>query len=268
MLAGIPGWIGKYHSKKLANIELNAGSTPEIIEASRHINCEKYIRFCRYHLLSKIQGRNGTFYNQRISRFILGIAAPREFRDALDQVSGMTCIDLGANVGYYTKKLAEHAKCVIAFEPDPWAFNELQENVAGYRNVTLLKAAAGTVDKYTSLYRHKAFEENPKCYSVSSSIIPEKKNIDAKQRIEIEQIDFVRFLEELDESIGILKIDIEGAETELLERLFQKPELVNRIRFLFAETHERQTRSHKFRLSAIRRDVKRFEKCHINLEWH
>ena len=38
--------------------------------------------------------------------------------------------------------------------------------------------------------------------------------------VEIRQIDFIGYLENLDEDIGVLKIDIEGAEVDLLESLF------------------------------------------------
>ena len=55
----------------------------------------------------------------------------------------MTCVDLGANVGEYTAKMAFMAKQVIAFEPEPWAYAALQANVADLDNVRIENVAAG-----------------------------------------------------------------------------------------------------------------------------
>ena len=46
------------------------------------------------------------------------------FEKAVCNSGGMTCIDLGANVGEYTRKMAFRTKQVIAFEPDPWSLAE------------------------------------------------------------------------------------------------------------------------------------------------
>ena len=46
---------------------------------------------------------------------------------------------------------------------------------------------------------------------------------------------FLVYLENLDEDIGTLKIDIEGAEVELLEALFDRPDILERVRHIFAE---------------------------------
>ena len=83
----------------------------------------------------------------------------------------MTCIDLGANVGNYTRKMALKAKRVIAFEPDPWACEELRANLADLDNVKIENAAAGACEKKVLLYRHARFESDPASYSEASSVI-------------------------------------------------------------------------------------------------
>jgi hypothetical protein len=47
--------------------------------------------------------------------------------------------------------------------------------------------------------------------------------VEASHRVR--QVDFLRYIRELDSDIGVLKIDIEGAEVPLLEALFATPEL-------------------------------------------
>ncbi len=75
-------------------------------------------------------------------------------------------------------------------------------------------------------------------------------------------------MEALDEDIGILKIDIEGAEVDLLEVLFERPDFLTRIDFIFAETHEARIPGHKERVEALRKRARMIEGTRINLYWH
>ena len=86
--------------------------------------------------------------------------------------------------------------------------------------------------------------------------------------IEVRQINFISYLENLDEDIGILKIDIEGAEVELLEALFDRPDILKRVHHIFAETHERRILGHESRVNALHERAHRIIKPHINLYWH
>jgi FkbM family methyltransferase len=59
---------------------------------------------------------------------------------------GATAIDIGANLGYYTRPLADIVGAggrVYAVEPVPVIFDVLKRNVAGRKNVTLLNYALG-----------------------------------------------------------------------------------------------------------------------------
>lgn len=67
-----------------------------------------------------------------IQRMIyFGAFEPRETRLLKGYIKpGMTAVDVGANVGYYTALFARHvtsAGRVMAFEPSPYAFNRLSE---------------------------------------------------------------------------------------------------------------------------------------------
>ena len=216
-----------------------------------------------YGLLGQLPGALGSRYRWRLERSEAGI----KFDEAVIRSAGMTCIDLGANVGKYTRKMAVAAKCVIAFEPDPWAFAALRTNVAGLENVRLVNAAAGTSEQKVPLYRHARFEDEPARYSESSSICVDKNNVSEGNVIEVQQVDFLNYLENLNEPVGVLKIDIEGAEVDLLEALFDRPDILSRVGHIFAETHESRIPGHETRVRALRERARLISRPEINLGW-
>ena len=220
-------------------------------------------KYCRYNLLRRLPGDWGRYYERKF----LGLHAKAAFEEAIRRSVGMTCIDLGANVGIYTRKMALEAKRVIAFEPDPWACAELRANVADLDNVKIENAAAGACEKRVLLYRHSRFENDPASYSQSSSVIAGKRHITEQDAVEVRQIDFIRYIENLDEEVGVLKIDIEGAEVDLLESLFDRTDVLARIDHIFAETHESAIPAHKPRVNALYEKARSIERPCINLSW-
>ncbi|MEN6572125.1 MAG: FkbM family methyltransferase [Anaerolineaceae bacterium] len=63
----------------------------------------------------------------------------------LDQflTPGMTAIDIGANIGYHTLRMAHHTQpggLVYAIEPSPWAFQRLMRNLALNPSIDNVKA--------------------------------------------------------------------------------------------------------------------------------
>ncbi len=223
------------------------------------------IKHLIYSLLRHLPGRPGRRFNRK---FMRQSAWKIGFEKAVRRSGGMTCINLGANVGEYTRKMASRTKQVIAFEPDPWSLAALHTNTADLDNVRIENAAAGTSERMVLLYRHTRFEEDPTFYSISSSVIVNKRNVSKEKAIEVRQINFISYLENLDEDIGILKIDIEGAEVELLEALFDRPDILKRVHHIFAETHERRIPGHESRVNALHERAHRIIKPHINLYWH
>ena len=218
----------------------------------------------KYRAKRHLPGNTG----RRNQRKFLGLRARTiEFEEAMRHSAGATCIDLGANVGEYTRKMALRAKRVIAFEPDPWAHATLQRNIADLDNIVVEYAAAGTSEGTVLLYRHAQFEEDPASYSESSSVIAVKWNVVEEGAVEVRQIDFIRYLEDLDEDIGILKIDIEGAEVDLLEALLDRPDILKRVGYIFAETHETRIPGHEPRVKSLRERVQRVQRPRINLYW-
>jgi len=83
---------------------------------------------------------------------------------------------------------------------------------------------------------------------------------------QVETVDILTILRELPGHVQIMKMDIEGAEADVLERLLPSSE-VNKVRKMFVETHEPQMPELRDRLKAIRSEVEKREKPEIYLDW-
>ena len=221
-------------------------------------------KLLKYRILRHLPRPWGARSREKYSR----IMAPVLFEQAMGHTKGSVCIDLGAHVGIYTRLLALRAGMVIAFEPDPWTCAQLRQNVADLDNVRIENAATTTDNGRVSLYRHRQFNQDRVGHSVSSSILSQRKPLDKSKSVEVRQVDFVKYLEDLDEPIGVLKIDIEGSEVELLEALFARPDLLERIDYIFAETHERILPDLVPRYAKIKERARWIHRPRINLEWN
>lgn len=218
----------------------------------------------KYNTLRHIPGPVGRKYTAKYN----ARSTPWRFEDALRATRGMLAIDLGANIGEYSQRLAESARRVYAFEPDPWACEQLRDNTRHLDNVEIIQAAAGPKPGTVKLYRHPGFADDPIMNSQSSSIMETKNNISTDDYFEVEQVDVIQFIRDLEGPVGILKVDIEGAEVDLFEALFDQPEVLAKIRFIFAETHETKIPGHEPRVAALRERARRIERPEIDLNWH
>lgn len=183
---------------------------------------------------------------------------------------GDLVLDCGANMGVVTDILARTGADVIAFEPDPWAFGKLTERFADTGNVTLINAAVGVGTGTVRLMRAENFDDNPTGASVKSTILDGGRQIDATNAVDVPLIDFPGFLAEklADRAeIAFIKMDIEGAELDILERM-DSDGLFDRVRVLVAETHERKFRDLRPRYRALRRTfADKYDPNRVSLDW-
>ncbi len=125
---------------------------------------------------------------------------------------GMTVIDIGAHAGYYTflfSKLVGAPGRVYAFEPHPKNFEILKRNVERHRldNVTLIQKAVSDKNCHTIFY------ETP--LSMGHSLLPVKSY---SNKISTETVSLSYFLQEEGvKEVGLIKMDVEGGEPEVLE---------------------------------------------------
>ena len=185
---------------------------------------------------------------------------------------GDVVFDCGANVGAVTGPLSQTGATIHAFEPDPYAFEKLQKKFGRTDNVTLHNAAVGVTSGTVRLMRATNFDDNPKAGSVKSTIVAGAKQIDESEGagFEVELIslpDFIRKTLSSNDEIAFLKMDVEGAELELLEEM-NAQDLFENVRLTVAETHE-----HKFpdlveRFGEMREQIEqKYPQSKVNLDW-
>ncbi len=134
-------------------------------------------------------------------------------------------IDGGANIGVsvaYFKKMYPGSR-IIAFEPDPHIFRILQTNVrtAGYEDVQLINKALWNSDTDIEFWNEGA--DAGRISRTHDDTQPRKSSVPA-----------VRLRPYLTERVDFLKLDIEGAEIEVL---LDCADLLPNVRHLFVEYH-------------------------------
>ena len=183
---------------------------------------------------------------------------------------GDLVMDCGANMGVVTAVLAATGADVIAYEPDPFAFGTLQNKFADMPNVTLVNAAVGVGSGTVRLMRADNFGENPEGASVKSTILDGGRRIDAENAVDVPLLDFPGLIREnvaARGEIAFVKMDIEGAELDILEVMHREALFAN-VRCLVAETHERKFKDLRDRYKALREVVaESYPAGKVNLDW-
>ncbi|SLN32800.1 FkbM family methyltransferase [Roseisalinus antarcticus] len=178
-----------------------------------------------------------------------------------------TVIDLGANMGRFTRMLSRTGARVHAFEPDPWTFDELKSRVPDHDNVTFHQAAAGAADGEATFRRDPGFLKNRQGRSAGNGLYDSVLWDDGdSESFSVRVVDFAGFIEGLGGDIELVKMDIEGAEVDVLDRLIETGMLA-RIRHLFVETREWQIPAVRPGLTRLRKRLARVERPEIHLDW-
>lgn len=183
---------------------------------------------------------------------------------------GDVAVDCGANRGDVTAVLAASGATVHAFEPDPYNLEKLRERFRDVANVHLHPAAVGTSAGSIRLMRAANWEANPELASVKSTVVAGGMNIAEGEGIDVALIDFPAFLRGLfaaHDRVALVKLDIEGAELDLLEAMLDA-RLFDQIQLTVAETHERKFKDLRPRFAALRQAVTdAYPPTRVNLDW-
>lgn len=183
---------------------------------------------------------------------------------------GDVAVDCGANRGDVTEVLASSGATVHAFEPDPYNLAHLQDRFAAAANVTLHAAAVGVEAGTVRLMRAANWDDNPDFASVKSTAVAGGHNIAEGEGIDVPMIDFPAFLRGLldaQDRIAFVKMDIEGAELDLLEAMLDA-RLFDHIQLTVAETHEHKFKDLRPRFADLRAAIAAtYPPARVNLDW-
>ncbi len=178
------------------------------------------------------------------------------------------CVDCGANIGEITGALAPTGCQIHAFEPDPYSFGRLQENVGHYDNVHLYNQAVGVGKGSIKIYRKKGFEKDKEWNSLTTTTIVDDAQKENMEAVEVEQIDLEEFLLMIlkKQEITFLKMDIEGAELAILNRLVQT-DILTKIRATAVEIHPWLFKG-KPGFRELKLIAKHRPEFNLNLDWY
>ncbi|OLD03486.1 MAG: hypothetical protein AUJ07_06295 [Crenarchaeota archaeon 13_1_40CM_3_53_5] len=125
-------------------------------------------------------------------------------------------LDAGANTGLFSISVASRCRKVIAVEPSPEAFNllKLNKRINKATNVVLINKALSDHDGYVTMAGDSAtFKIEEHGIMISSTTIDS-------------------LLADLDVSVDVVKMDVEGAEMECLDGSY-----LQHVREIVVETH-------------------------------
>jgi FkbM family methyltransferase len=129
---------------------------------------------------------------------------------------GMVVLDIGANIGFYTVKIADAVGdkgCVIAFEPNPNMIKELNYNINlnGFHNVIVEEIALSDTPGLLNFYfpvegteAHGSLHTNPTFEHQKVAKVKADTLDQVISRLNLGDID-------------LIKVDVEGAEKQVFE---------------------------------------------------
>jgi FkbM family methyltransferase len=179
---------------------------------------------------------------------------------------GDLCVDLGANYGTFTKRLAATGATVHAYEPDPDTFEILKTNVSDLPNVILHQEAVAQKEGTLTLHRVAAeLASNAEKRSWGSSLMPSERS-STTDGVAVKVVSFQQMLATVAGPIRMIKMDIEGSEVDILHDIAQAPQSFD-IDTLFVETHERQRPDQLADVVQLRSAVAKIQRPDIHLYW-
>jgi FkbM family methyltransferase len=184
---------------------------------------------------------------------------------------GDVIIDCGANIGDVTSLFARAGATVYAFEPNPLCFSILSRRFSGLRLVHCFNQGVMDRDCKMTLStpnpheRWDAIETTIVSSFIQGAMHTDKYTV---QEAEIECIDIDRFIRSLNRRVRLLKLDIEGAEIAVINRLIDAGS-IDLVDLIAAETHEHVITHLKDSTDALCRRIEHLGlESKIRLDWN
>lgn len=182
------------------------------------------------------------------------------------------CIDGGANIGAFADICLHKNGIVHAFEPGEEAYNILNEKYKNNSKVILYKKAIHTKNSTVQFYNCQEENDDFLTYSQCNSLIKfsSEEHIHQTASSQIETCDFVEFIKknfiDLNTEIYVVKLDIEGAEFEVLDSMIDN-NVCSHIKYILVETHKRLFADGDEKLNQLKKKIEKNNITNIYLDW-
>lgn len=184
----------------------------------------------------------------------------------VDLRAGDIAIDCGANVGSVTDRIAKTGARIFAFEPNPYAFEVLEKRFRSHPNVQCINKGVLDRSGTVRLYLHEQARYDQVRWSVGSSMLEFKGNIDGSTFVDVEVIDLCGFITQLDSDVKFVKMDVEGVECQIINKLIDT-KIIDRIGTLIAEMHDQKIPELRREVEQLRKRLVREKLGNIHLNW-
>lgn len=181
--------------------------------------------------------------------------------------SNFLFVDCGANIGDISALFLSKGAIVKSFEPDLLAYSYLLKRFAGKERIEIINKAVADSDGKAMFYYHKErLNKEGIEFTVSSSLLKEKKNVDHMHGMEVETVDLCRYIDSLGREVDILKMDIEGEEIAVLNKMISE-ETYKKVGLILVETHETKIPGHKEKVASLKQLIQEKRINNIKLNW-
>jgi FkbM family methyltransferase len=194
------------------------------------------------------------YYRRPMYDFIAATAAMPDLLFDFDLDEHSVVLDAGAYDGEWSEGISQrYGSKIYAFEPDPTSLRRLGERVGDLENVVVLNYGLAGSDQVVTL-----------ALDGPGSSVSNRPGFFGSAEVQLR--DIVTVLDELGiQHVDLLKINIEGGEFDVFDRLIET-DWLRRIRLISVQFHEWHPKAYR-RRRAIRRALRRGHQEVWNYPW-
>jgi len=213
-------------------------------------------------------------YRQKIYNYVLSSHSV-----SISEINGSSiCIDCGGHIGLVSEVFLNLGAEVYTFEPNIYLANLLRFRLSKYIDEGKLhihNKAVWHENKKIKLFLRENYSNSNITHvdSESSSLIKDKTdkkllfNTSKNNFLTVDSIDIAEFLKELNKPIHIMKLDIEGAEYTVLDRMIDTG-VYKMIKYILVEEHHQKVPTLQPSADKVRKKIQDENITNIHFDWH
>tara|TARA_B100000579_G_C22573864_1_gene730211 strand:- start:125 stop:763 length:639 start_codon:yes stop_codon:yes gene_type:complete len=139
-------------------------------------------------------------------------------------------LDIGANIGNVTDFIFKKYNCnIFSYEPNITCYDYMKKRFANNKKIRIYNYAISNFSGVGSLYFHRFSRgTNDEKYIESATLRSDKDSIDINKNIKVKIVNIKEILNE-HKNIDLIKIDIEGAEYQIMPELIKNRHLIKMV---------------------------------------